>query len=76
MKVQMGKKNLWGEVLEDRTNYFSYNTLIAVLKDGVHYDLTTLYITEEKYSSTTSKHVNFLKKNLTYNSIRPLAELV
>lgn len=74
-KVQIGKKNLYEEVLGDRTNYYSYNTLIAVLKDGIHVNMSTLYVTTEKYSTTTSKHVNMLKKELEYNSVRPLVEL-
>ena len=72
MKVQIDKKNLWEEVLAGRTNYYSYDTLIAVVTAG---KLATLYITEERISHTTTKHVNFLKKNLTYNSIRPLEDL-
>lgn len=76
MKRQIDKKNLWKEVLAGRTNYYSYDTLIAVVKDGNHWDLATLYITEAKISCTTTKHVNFLKKKLTYNSIRPLEDLV
>jgi hypothetical protein len=75
-KVQINKKNLFEEVLSDRTNYYSYNTLVAVLKDGIRHDMSTLYLTTEKFSVTTSRHVNFLKQNLTYNSVRPLSELV
>lgn len=70
MKIQIDKKNLWAEVLPARTNYYSYTTLIAVVTAG------NLYITEEKLSPTTTRHVNFLKHNLTYNSIRPLEDLV
>jgi len=70
-KVQIDKKSLFEEVLSDRINYYSYNTLIAVLKD----DTSTLYLTTEKFSVTTSRHCTFLKKTLTYNTLLPLVEL-
>jgi len=68
-KIQIDAKQLFYVQLPSKKEYYSYNTLVAVLRDGI------LYITDQKYSVTTSRHCTFLKKTLTYNTLLPLVEL-
>ncbi len=69
-KVQIGNKNLYKEQVGRRVEFTSYYTLVAVLEDDV------LYVTDTKYSVTTTKHVNMLKRTLDYNEVKSLSELV
>ena len=68
-KIQIDAKQLFYGQLPSKKEYYSYNTLVAVLRDGI------LYIIDQKYSVTTSRHVTFLKKNVSHY-IKPLLELV
>jgi|TARA_R110000751_G_scaffold88120_1_gene174337 hypothetical protein len=47
--------------LATRKFYFSYNTLILIS------DVNNIYATKEKYSRTTSKHLNLFLDNLKPN---------
>ena len=43
--------------------FFSYETLVAVRTES------TVYVTEEKYSNTTTKHINKWIENLNFENV-------
>lgn len=71
MKIQRDKKNLWYEATPSKIEYFSYATLVAV------YDELTneLYLTDIKYSVTTSRHMTVIRKRHPQAIIKELNQL-
>ena len=57
---KFGSKELIGLSLSRGTIYYSYSTLVAVIK-GCH-----LYATSEKYSPTTGRHLSHLRRAAGY----------
>jgi len=55
---RFGKKSLWSGTLNGVNVMVSYFTIIAEKREGVW------YFTDEKYSVTTSRHINFVKNLL------------
>jgi hypothetical protein len=69
-KVQIEDKNLWLEVDGDRTIYYSYEDVIAILQDSV------LYLSKKPLSRTTASHKGWLIENISYDNVFTLDNLV
>ena len=63
---KIDSKNLYAQkIFINSINFYSYNTKVAEFFDWSN----TLYITQKKYSKTTSKQLNILKNNfIKYNN--------
>lgn len=65
MKTQIQNKQLFVEVKNGNTFYYSYDTIVAyVLKDG------TTKVAKNIWSVTTARHLNLIDKMIGYKTER------
>lgn len=57
-------ENRYMKIGNDKTLFFSYGTLVIVVKDNI------AYITSEYYSVTTTRHINLILQSIDSNFTR------
>ena len=66
MKKRVDQKNLYFETVEQDVYYYSYKTLVAIVKPGL------LIITNRKYSPATTRHCNQIRKQYDFLKIEEM----
>lgn len=69
MELEHIKPNFTKIITDTGILYFSYKTLVAFER----FDINVIYVTNKKYSQTTSKHINLIISSAKRESVTPEA---